>query len=296
MSELARATRDGNPLETAVTTAGNEVLPVSSGTENTLLAAIAPLVVSPSLGFPSAGAYELKFLIDPTQARDVVEWSRRHLSADPHSDPLLGDGEGGYLVNTLYLDTPELDVFHRTDRLGPQKFRLRRYGEEPIVWLELKQKREGLVRKRRVAVAETDVTPLLSGGLDAGWEGDWFRQDVDRHELRPICHVTYRRFARVAHTPGGTVRLTLDDEVRGEEAENWEVRKAPLRTPSLLEGKRILELKFRDAMPALFRGLVMDLGLTPGSFSKYRAAAADSALVSAASPFAPTAAGEVGDA
>ena len=61
---------------------------------------------------------------DRTQA---ALWARQHLAFDPHADASLGNA---YRIHTLYLDTAELDVFHRTASYGRRKFRLRRYGNE----------------------------------------------------------------------------------------------------------------------------------------------------------------------
>ena len=255
----------------------------------TVLAAASPSLTIAADG--TRGGYELKFLVDERQARDVMAWARRHLVADPHGD-IAGDDADCYRVNTLYLDTPGLDVFHRTGLLGRRKYRLRRYGAEPVVWLEVKQKRAGVVRKRRGAVAEADLVSRLVGPIGGDADADrWFRDRVDRHELRPACRVTYRRFARLGPTPGGAVRLTLDDEIRGETAEGWNVPSAPLDAPPLLEGRKVLELKFRGAMPGLFRGLVMDFGLEPGKFSKYREGAVDALPLSRLFPEAPATAG-----
>jgi len=215
----------------------------------------------------SRGAYELKFLIDEAHALEIMGWAREHLDADPHFDPELGDG---YLVNSLYLDSPKFDVFHRMEGFRQQKFRLRRYGREDLVWFEQKRKRKGLVRKKRVAVDEPDISNRLVMPSDPAWDGIWFRDKVDEQQLRPVCQITYRRFARVKPTDDGHMRLTIDDRLTARLADGWQVPKGQLEGVGLLDGKRILELKFRGAMPTLFRGLVEQQQLQVTSFSKYR--------------------------
>jgi hypothetical protein len=143
------------------------------------------------------GAYELKFLIDENRAERIIEWARIHLNADPHAGGAHGDG---YLVNSLYLDTPAMDVFHRSELYQRRKYRLRRYGNDSKVWLEVKKKNKGLVRKHRVWVPESEIEYRVSGTLDPHWDGAWFRRRLDEHTLRPVCQVTYRRFARVGMT------------------------------------------------------------------------------------------------
>jgi hypothetical protein len=213
------------------------------------------------------GTYELKFLIDAGRAAVITAWAREHLDPDPHADSRLGDG---YRVNSLYLDTPQFDVFHRMDGFRQQKFRLRRYGRESLVWFEQKRKRKGLVRKRRVSVPESDIASRLVLPVEAEWDGTWFREKFDQQGLRPVCQVTYERFARIKATNEGLMRLTIDDELTARLADGWTVPAGPIEGVSLLDEQRILELKFRGAMPIIFRRLIEDQQLQLTPFSKYR--------------------------
>ncbi len=215
----------------------------------------------------SRGTFELKFLVDDDQAKDIIAWARQHLDADPHFDPEFGDG---YRVNSLYLDTPQFDVFHRMDGFRQQKYRLRRYGRESLIWFEQKRKRKGLVRKRRVPVQESDISSRLILPAEMEWDGHWFRRKVDEQTLRPVSQIIYQRFARIKTTDEGLIRLTIDDGLTARLVDDWEVPSGSLNGVSLLDGKRILELKFRGAMPGLFKRLIEQQQLQVTSFSKYR--------------------------
>jgi len=57
--------------------------------------------------------------------------------------------------------------------------------------------------------------------------------------------------------------------VRGRATSTLEVAAVDGGHP-LVDGEVICELKFKAAMPALFRQLVADLALAPASVSKYR--------------------------
>lgn len=223
------------------------------------------------------GAFELKFLVDDQKAQAVRDWARQRLQPDPNAAASQTAGIHGaanhgdcYRVHSLYLDTPRLDIFHRLPAMEGTKYRLRRYGDEGIVWLERKQKTDGIVRKQRVASADEEFVRRLQGPVGDSWEGNWFRDQVDGLGLRPTCHVTYQRFARVGMTPAGPVRLTLDSGLCGERTADWSVPKSLLGTNSLLSGRSILELKFRDVVPSLFKELMQTLQLSTGRFSKYR--------------------------
>jgi hypothetical protein len=213
------------------------------------------------------GTFELKFRVDSTRAAEIMAWSRRHLAADPHCDPQLGDG---YLVNSVYLDTPTFHIYGRTGVFKGVKFRLRRYGSEQVVWLERKRKWGRLVRKRRLAIADAELDHRLTMPPDKTWPGHWFRWRLDQDVLRPVCQVTYQRFVRVGSTAQGPVRLTIDSALRAEPAIGWDVPSRPLNSDSLLADEQIVEFKFSDSLPAMFRGLIQDMSLRVTSFSKYR--------------------------
>ncbi len=222
--------------------------------------------VSPSLGSPH-GAFETKFVVEQSIAVAIQEWARQHLDADPHGGE---EADGGYHVNSVYLDTQNFDTFRRSPFFRRRKFRLRRYGGESTIWLEVKRKRNGQVRKRRVSVQEADLSQRLEQPHDPEWDGAWFHRRLEKRQLRPVCQVTYRRFARIGTSVTGPIRLTIDGDLFAKGAAEWQVPSAPISGEPLLNGRRIVEFKFHETMPASFRGLIQDLQLVPSSFSKYR--------------------------
>lgn len=210
------------------------------------------------------GAREMKFVVPDDVAQIIQDWARQYLQADPHA------GDDGYHVNSLYLDTPGFDTFRRQPGFRRRKFRLRRYGQEPTIWLEVKRKRKGHVRKRRISVAEANLIQRLAQPDEPEWEGTWFRRKLDQRQLQPVCQVTYRRLAWIGTSSTGPIRLTIDGDLFAGEASGWQVPSSPLLGESLLQSRRIVEFKFRDVLPATFRGLIQDLRLEPATFSKYR--------------------------
>jgi hypothetical protein len=225
--------------------------------------------VSPSLRTAEAGAghaYELKFLLDEAEARDVEAWARGHLTLDPHGDPALG---GAYRTTSLYLDTPELDVYHRSQSYKRRKYRVRRYGTGLELFLERKLKDGDRVAKRRTPIPE-DELPLLGHPMAlATWPGQWFHRRLLARRLGPACRIVYQRTAFAGGGMDGPLRLTLDRRLRGALTNEWDL--APLEGGlPLLTGQFILEFKFRLALPSLFKGLVQELRLRPAAVSKYR--------------------------
>lgn len=222
---------------------------------------------------PAWLAFELKFVIAEEVAQAVQRWASQNLEADPYACQRTGM----YETTTLYLDTPALDVLNRTPGFRRRKFRLRRYGDSGPIHLERKSRSKDTVRKRRTTVSEFELSRLagplaeLPTSSDGGaeWSGDWFHQRIALRELRPTCMVTYNRAAFMKLSSQGVMRLTLDRHIRGVPSNRW--RLSPVHGPNeLLPGQVVCELKFRDTMPHLFKQLVNDLKLTPGSVSKYR--------------------------
>lgn len=226
-------------------------------------------ILSPSLvnGDGRGGpAFELKFLLDEGRAGEVQAWASSHLRPDPHGNPALG---GAYQTTTLYLDTPSLDVFHRTPSFKRTKHRLRRYGSEPHVYLERKTKTGDRVRKQRSVIPGEDLGLLSAPSSSATWPGHWFHRRLLDRGLRPSALIAYERTAYLGEGTEGTFRLTLDRRLRGSLFGSWAVppQEGGLR---LLADHVILEIKFHNSLPYVLKELVQFLRLTPCPASKYR--------------------------
>jgi hypothetical protein len=212
-----------------------------------------------------AAAAEIKFLIDPAVAPAVRAWARAHLQADPHGSGPSGDE---YETASLYYDTPDLDVLHRRQSYGRAKYRVRRYGNADTIFLERKLRKPGLLIKRRTVESLSALDRLESNGHDAGWAGEWFHRRLIVRRLRPVSQVVYHRVARVLDCPEGPARLTLDSHLRAMAATDARFSLEP-GTP-FLEDRLVLELKYRERLPAVFRRLVEEFALRAETASKYR--------------------------
>jgi hypothetical protein len=223
---------------------------------------------SPSLYAPGGEgpAYELKFLLDEAQAQAVEAWALRRLALDPHGDPALG---GAYRTTSLYCDTPELDVYHRSPSYRRRKFRVRRYGSAPKIFLERKSKWDDRVEKRRTPVPEEELALLAHPMALVSWTGYWFLRRLRLRRLFPACRIVYQRTAYVGMCAEGPLRLTLDRRAHGILTGDWSLAPFQGGLP-LLTGQVILELKFRSALPVPFKELVRNLRLCPSTVSKYR--------------------------
>ncbi|MEZ6134836.1 MAG: polyphosphate polymerase domain-containing protein [Pirellulaceae bacterium] len=222
---------------------------------------------------------ELKYLLSEPLVQQVTGWAREHLGIDAHCCDRLVDS---YDVHTLYLDSPNMDLYHRTGVAGSAKHRIRRYGHEPTVWLECKRKKNNVVRKHRTAVPDEQAFEQLSCRLpnepenDRTWCGEWFAKRMADRGLQPAIQVHYRRFARTATLANESLRLTIDSQLQASRVEGW--HDSLINSRSNNEVRRdaptvhILELKFHNRMPKLFKELLTQFLIPASRFSKYRTA------------------------
>jgi hypothetical protein len=225
-------------------------------------------LISPSLlSKPGkVASFELKFVVTEQIAGSVELWAQRHLGLDAHANPHQGNG---YRIHGLYLDTPALDVYHRTPTYRRRKYRLRRYGSESGVYLERKTRAGERVRKRRTFIPATEIERLQSGQAYSTWDANWFHQRVRARGLTPICQIMYDRIAYVGSTNHGPLRLTMDRGIVCAPCSHWAVDE-PKPGLTLLKGQVVLELKYRQALPLPFKQLVQEFNLNPRPASKYR--------------------------
>jgi hypothetical protein len=210
-------------------------------------------------------ASEVKFIIDQPTGAAIRDWVRAQMEPDPHGSGSFSDE---YRTTSLYFDTDDGDVFHQRGSFGRSKYRVRRYGALPYVFLERKLRKPGILVKRRTTVDIADL-PRLSDRLpDSGWHGDWFHRRVLLRHIHPVCQLSYSRIARFARTIEGPVRLTLDSHVRVAPA--GEARFSEDQGRLVLADRMVLELKYRQHVPAIFKELVATFALEPRRASKYR--------------------------
>ncbi len=212
-------------------------------------------------------AAEVKFLLAPSEADAIRGWARDRLPPDPHG---TGEDADHYRITSLYADTPAQDVFFRRGSFGRSKYRIRRYAGSDLVFLERKLRTKNLLTKRRTLVPLGDLAFLEAGpgAWPDDWPGTWFGHRLAARRLAPVCQVAYDRVARLANTPYGFARLTMDERLQA-----WPTSRGKFQDGTgrpVLSDKVILELKYRVGMPAVFKALVEAFGLRPAPVSKYR--------------------------
>jgi VTC domain len=208
---------------------------------------------------------ETKLLVDARLGDDVRAWARDRLGPDPHGKGPFRDQYG---VVSLYLDTDARDVYHRRQSYGRSKFRIRHYESDEAAFLERKLRTRLRLTKRRTRIPVEAVSTLRLDDPDPTHPGYWFFRRVMLRRLHPVCVIRYARTARMADTPEGPVRMTLDASVVAGPTNR--VTLAPGPALPLVDGLLILELKYSGVFPRIFKDLVDEFHLTPRPASKYR--------------------------
>jgi hypothetical protein len=211
-----------------------------------------------------SGACELKFLVDRPVGVRIRDWARARLPPDPHG---TGPDADEYDVTSLYFDTARRDVFFRRGSFGRSKYRVRRYGHSDLIFLERKLRKPGLLHKRRTLTAIDDLRRLAADPEHA-WPGHWFHRRLLARRLQPVCSLTYSRVARVAERASGAIRVTIDDGIRVHGIERLAFETGT--DLPVLAQHMVVEVKFRESLPGIFKELIETFKLVPTASSKYR--------------------------
>lgn len=221
----------------------------------------------------SFNRYELKYLVRHDAAQRFLADLDGYCRLDPHSDP-----ERGYPVYSLYWDSKELDFYW--EKIDGQKYRrklrLRRYENDDGVFVEIKQRIDRTVQKRRVRMNIAQAAAVFTeGGVDVEAEyavSDKVGQEAlflaHSFDLRPTMAVLYRRVAYFGNYDA-ELRITLDSRVQ------YDSRALDIRRPFetgkyvLSPDYSVLEIKFNDRVPIWLTKLVAHHELPIVRYSKY---------------------------
>ncbi len=235
----------------------------------------------------NVAAHELKCVISEEVARQLEQLLGAVMQLDPYA---VGTENGHYTITTLSTDTPEWSCFHRVSGYAKRKYRVRRYGAESIMYLERKSRRGNRVCKQRNTVHLNDLNrldlalpiPLRDAEThcevcsdypveaDSRWDGNQFQSEVSARRLLPVCLMNYQRRAWFGHGENGTIRWTLDRQLRGCRRDSWCLDIDADLQPVFGDDQVICEFKFRGVMPVVFKAAIQELQLSPGGFSKFR--------------------------
>ena len=227
--------------------------------------------------------YELKYKITEAKAAAIKEHIRGICILDKHSDPELG----GYIVNNLYFDTPNLQFYYDTKHRKLTRFkpRARYYGNKPTqyIWPEVKYRNCNIIWKKRDRIPLEDwpklFYPVLSDvrDFDIRDRAASFDDLIRIFNASAVLHVRYFRepFVTELETYG---RVTFDRRLTCRKAEgsiDLSFDPAELlyyddpKTTRHFESPVLLEIKVETFVPRWTIDLIRKFKLVQTGFSKY---------------------------
>jgi len=224
--------------------------------------------------------FEAKYIITEMEALAIKDYIEPYVFVDPHAVD-----SAGYVVNSLYLDSPDLGLFwsSETGEKNRFKLRIRTYSEDPgdPVFFEIKRRVDRIISKQRAVVARDYVARILyedGSGPDVLVRPDakelenlyQFRDYMDAIAAGPCVMVKYLREAYMSNLEE-PVRITFDRQLACLPVERYtpEVWTYGSAWRELHEIPLILEIKFTDAIPSWVQYLVQRFHLSRDSIAKY---------------------------
>jgi len=227
-----------------------------------------------------AQRFENKYMVHEATALAAREFVRGYLELDE-----FGEGKAGfsYPVHSLYLDSPDLRLFHQTINGDKNRYKLRiRYYDDEAdspTFFEIKRRCNNTISKQRGMVRRDAIPAILSGEVPLqshmlskkSKDLESVRRFAEHvRELRayPVAHVAYMREAWVSPRDN-SVRVTFDRDVL------WDLDPTNnlfvgMNNPVSVFGNRVvLELKFTNRFPDWFGDLVRVFNLMQCGAAKY---------------------------
>ncbi len=165
--------------------------------------------------------YELKYILPYKQYQRVLQDFKGFLRPDKHAG-----AEGVYRISSLYYDSPDLSCYrNKIDGIKyRRKLRLRVYKDSDmtVAFVEIKQRINRTVQKRRICLP-MDVATALCAGRDINITHlDQTDQEtasevlylVKALSLRPQCIISYHRKAYEGSRYEHGLRVTFDTHLK----------------------------------------------------------------------------------
>ena len=165
--------------------------------------------------------YELKFMPNREQYRNILKGIEQYMQPDEHSQ-----GDNTYSISNVYFDTPDdrlVSTALKRESKYRYKIRMRTYDISlPTAFLEIKKKYNGLTSKRRTLLYVDDAEELLLHGIMPA-EQPFMNMQITNELLRisreipllPKAVISYDRQAYFGSSGNETdLRVTFDNNIR----------------------------------------------------------------------------------
>lgn len=215
--------------------------------------------------------FEFKYHLPAAIADQIIPKLKEHMIWDPNAND-----DAGYIVNSLYLDSPDFQAYHdKIDGLMKRKkLRVRTYNQHPhqasAIFLEIKRKNGPIILKDRIVINQEQyqqftANPFSLTQVDKSNLTEEFLYEYSSKQMQPTAYISYCRkpfFAK--YNPD--FRVTLDYNITSTKTKSWNpIPKLPQNKPDIA----ILEVKFNGALPHWFHAIIEEYRLVKDIYSKY---------------------------
>lgn len=190
-----------------------------------------------------------------------------------------------YSIKTYYLESPYYSIYHmKKERISSRfKVRIREYDSNRPVWLELKEKSNGMGYKNRFKMDRDLLKRYLSGEecfeevqqenrkVDTEYLTLLYktiRELIEEYKLTPTVAVSYDRLAFDSGLKGAP-RYTFDNNLTSTRITINDLFKSFDEVQQFDKNRVIMELKTCGTHPMLMKKIKKDFSLKRDRFSKF---------------------------
>lgn len=161
---------------------------------------------------------EKKYLITLENFIKANNYFSKVLHQDEHN------GNGGYIIRSLYFDTPNNDDFYnKIDGLETRrKIRIRIYDtNSDFAYLEMKQKQGNYQQKKSLKITREDAQELIKKNYDVllKYEESFALEIYTIMKTKNYIPKTISQYRRTAYIVSeNSIRITFDREIKATEA------------------------------------------------------------------------------
>ena len=217
--------------------------------------------------------FEVKYLVATSRVPEMLEAFAAYTKPDPHTVDAFG-----YPIHSVYWDTADFRLFW--EKIEGVKFRrklrFRRYGRASEVVIEVKQREDRTLQKRRLSWPVERVSETF-GHRARVPEWDLVQADpvatevallIERLSLRPRVAISYRRRALFgAFDP--ELRITFDGRIQYHPADLDLAHPFEVGHYVLDPRVTVLEIKYDHRAPVWLTKAICRYGLQMVRMSKY---------------------------
>ena len=219
-----------------------------------------------------ANRFEIKYLVPHAAARRTITALEPYTVPDAHSV-----GEWGYPIYSVYWDSPQLTLFwEKIEGLKyRRKLRFRRYGHDPGVFVEIKQRMDRTLQKRRARISEDEARELFGserGNAPLRTPEDPVVSEAivlrHRYQLEPRMAISYSRRALYG-VYDADLRVTFDYRVQYRTSDIYIARRFDCGSYIIDPRLVVMEIKYSERVPTWLCKLTSKEGFQMIRLSKY---------------------------